>query len=175
MSNHIITSAKAKICLDGLNYSVFTNTIEGRELLREDCERMRLMDAYAEVMTVWGDHIIEPTLDELKAAKRDEIAAARYDAETGGVDLNGVKIATDRGSQGLLTAAVVTARLDPEFKTRWKCADGRFVQLDAVQLRAIGDAVTAHVEACFAREAELCELIDAADSPEAIAAVVWSM
>ena len=114
-----------------------------------------------------------PTLEELKAAKRAEIAAARYAAETGGCTVDGVTIATDRGSQALLTAAVVTARLDPEFKTRWKCADGRFVMLDAMQLRAIGDAVTAHVEACFAREAELIELIDAAQTPDELAAIKW--
>jgi len=117
----------------------------------------------------------EPTFDELKTTKRGEIAAARYTAETGGCTVDGVTIATDRGSQALLTAAVVSARLDPEFKTRWKCADGRFVTLDAMQLRAIGDAVIAHVEACFAREGELCEQIDAAQTPEELDAITWSM
>lgn len=116
-----------------------------------------------------------PTFDDLKAAKYAEIAAARYAAETGGCTINGVTVATDRGSQALLTAAVVTARLDPEFKTRWKCADNRFVTLDAMQLRAIGDAVTAHVEACFSREAELVELIDAAETAEDLAAIKWDL
>lgn len=114
-----------------------------------------------------------PTFEELKAVKYDEIAAARYAAETSGCMVDGVTIATDRGSQALLTAAVVSARLDPEFKTRWKCADGRFVTLDAMQLRAIGDAVIAHVEACFAREGEICEQIDAAQTPEELAAIKW--
>lgn len=117
----------------------------------------------------------EPTLDELKAIKRAAIAAARYAAETGGCTVDGVTIATDRGSQALLTAAVVSARLDPEFKTRWKCADGHFVALDAFQLRAIGDAVIAHVEACFAREGELCEQIDAVQTAEELASIQWSM
>lgn len=117
----------------------------------------------------------EKTFDELKAQKKQDIAAARYDAETGGIEVDGVTIATDRGSQALLTAAVVMARLDPEFKTQWKCADGRFKQLDAFQLRAIGDAVIAHVEACFAREGELCEQIDAAQTPEDLDAIQWSL
>ena len=117
----------------------------------------------------------EPTLAELKQSKRDKIAAARYAAETGGCTIDGVTIATDRGSQALLTAAVVMARMDPEFKTRWKCADGRFVTLDAMQLRAIGDAVIAHIEACFAREGELCEQIDAAQTPEELDAIQWSL
>lgn len=116
-----------------------------------------------------------PTLDELKQIKRDEIAAARYDAETGGCAVDGVTIATDRGSQALLTAAVVMARMDPEFKTQWKCADGSFKQLDAFRLRAIGDAVIAHVETCFAREGELCELINAATTPEELDAIQWSL
>ena len=115
----------------------------------------------------------EPTFDDLKAQKKAEIASARYAAETGGCTVDGVTIATDRGSQALLTAAVVSARLDVEFKTRWKCADGRFVTLDAMQLRAISDAVTAHVEACFTREAELVEQIDAAQTPEDLAAIKW--
>jgi hypothetical protein len=123
----------------------------------------------------WATEHPAPVLsfDELKTAKYDEIAAARYAAETGGCTVDGVTIATDRGSQALLTAAVVTARLDLEFKTRWKCADGRFITLDAMQLRAIGDAVIAHVESCFAREAELCEQIDAAETAEDLAAIKW--
>lgn len=116
-----------------------------------------------------------PSFDELKSAKYDEIAAARYAAETGGIEVSGARIATDRGSQALLTAAVVSARLDPEFKTRWKCAEGHFVTLDAFQLRAIGDAVIAHVEACFAREGELCEQIDAAQTPEELDTIQWSL
>lgn len=116
-----------------------------------------------------------PSIDELKAAKYAEIAAARYAAETDGCTIDGMTIATDRGSQALLTAAVVMARLDPEFKTQWKCADGSFKQLDAFQLRAIGDAVIAHVEACFAREGELCEQIDAAQTPEELDAIRWSL
>ena len=116
-----------------------------------------------------------PSFDEIKMAKYHEIAAARYAAETGGCEIDGVTIATDRGSQALLTAAVVSARLDPEFKTRWKCADGHFVTLDAFQLRTIGDAVIAHVEACFAREGEICEQINAAQTPEELDAIQWSL
>lgn len=111
------------------------------------------------------------TLAELKERKRAKIAAARYENETGGFDFNGVKIATDRGSQALLTAAVVTARFDPEFKTKWKCDNGQFVMLDAMQLLAIGDAVTAFIEGCFAREAELCELVDVAQNQEDLDAI----
>lgn len=176
-AQNVITPQTATIYLDEYNKTHFENSAEGREIMKTHLAMMGMTDIINEILSVWGEAPIvtdsEPTLDELKTAKRDEIAAARYNAETGGIDLNGVKIATDRGSQGLLTAAVVTARLDPEFKTKWKCADGQFVTLDAMQLRAIGDAVTAHIEQCFSREGDLCELIDAATTPEELDAIKW--
>ena len=179
----MINTHDCSIELDGIGRRAYINSTSGRAALLADCTAYNAMDVYAEVMAVWGETPTvpdeplspEPTLDELKQMKRDEIAAARYDAETGGCTIDNVMIATDRGSQALLTAAVVTARLDVEFKTRWKCADGRFVTLDAMQLRAIGDAVIAHVEACFAREGELCEMIDAAETVEELAAIRWSL
>lgn len=179
MHKNTITSDFATIYLDDYNKTQYENSIDGREIMYTHLTMMGMTDVISEILSVWGDTPTvkdpEPTLDELKAAKRDEIAAARYEAETGGCTVDGVMIATDRGSQALLTAAVVMARLDLEFKTQWKCADGSFKQLDAFQLRSIGDAVIAHVEACFAREGELCELIDAAQTPEELAAIQWSI
>ena len=180
MSN-LITHNNCSVEIDGIGRRAYINSPSGRAALLADCTEHAAKDVYAEVMAIWGETPTvpdeprppEPSLDELKAQKKAEIAAARYAAETGGCTVNGVTIATDRGSQALLTAAVVTARLDPEFKVRWKCADGRFVTLDAMQLRAIGDAVTAHIEECFAREGDLCELVDAAQTPEDLAAITW--
>lgn len=163
----------------------YVNSNNGRAELLADCTAYNRQDIYDEVMAIWGETPTVPdpdepppselTFDELKAQKKAEIAAARYAAETAGTTVNGMTIATDRGSQALLTAAVVSARLNVEFKTRWKCADSRFVTLDAFQLRAIGDAVIAHVEACFAREGELCEQIDAVQTPEELDAIQWSL
>lgn len=174
-----INTDNCSLIIDGIGRRAYVNSLAGRAALAADLKGKD--DALlAQVFAAWGDEPtiddeLVPTFEELKAAKYDEIAASRYAAETGGCTVNGMTIATDRGSQALLTAAVVMARMDPEFKTRWKCADGRFVSLDAMQLRAIGDAVTAHVEACFAREAELVELIDAAQTPEDLAAIKWSL
>ncbi len=176
---NIITRQSCSISINGIGRRAYINNSDGRKQLHDDLTGVN--DALlAEVLAAWGDSPTipdepAPTFDELKAAKYDEIAAARYAAETGGCKIDGMTIATDRGSQALLTAAVVTARLDVEFKTRWKCADGHFVTLDALQLRAIGDAVIAHVEECFAREGELCEQIDAAQTPEELDAIQWSL
>ena len=178
---YVINNNNCSIVIDGIGRRAYINSATGRADLARDLTDQK--DLLAEVLAVWGDlptiaddpEPPEPSFDELKAAKRAEIAAARYAAETGGIEVDGARIATDRGSQALLTAAVVMARLDPEFSTRWKCDDGHFVQLDAIHLRGIGDAVIAHVERCFAREGDLCELIDAAQTAEELDAIQWSL
>ena len=64
------------------------------------------------------------------------------------------------------------AMQDSEYSCRWKGVDG-FVELTAPQILAIADAVRAHVQACFDREAELLPLIEAAESPEDLNEIVF--
>ena len=112
------------------------------------------------------------TLDEAKAAKRAEIAAARFAAETGGIVVGGAEIRTDRESQAMITGAALKAIQDAEYTCSWK-ADAGFVELSAPQILAIADAVRAHVQSCFDRERALLALIDAAGTPEDLEAVTW--
>jgi hypothetical protein len=60
----------------------------------------------------------EPTLEDVKAAKLADIAAARYEAETGGITVSGMAIQTDRESQGLITGAALAATIDPAYTCR---------------------------------------------------------
>ena len=112
-----------------------------------------------------------PTLEDLKERKKQEIAAARYEAETGGMEVNGAFVRTDRESQSMLTAAVLQAIQDSEYTCQWKTASG-WVTLDTPTLIAMGQAVRAHVQACFDREKTLCEAIDAADAA-GLEAITW--
>ncbi len=107
-------------------------------------------------------------LEAAKERKRSEIAAARFEAETAGID--GIK--TDRESQALITGAALKAMQDSEYSCRWKGVSG-FIELTAPQILAIADAVRAHVQSCFDHEAELVALIDAATSPEELNAITW--
>ncbi len=107
-------------------------------------------------------------LEAAKSAKRAEIASARFEAETAGID----GIRTDRESQSLITGAALKAMQDSTYSCRWKGVDG-FVELTAPQILAIADAVRAHVQSCFDREAELLPLIDAADSPGNLEVIMW--
>ena len=107
-------------------------------------------------------------LEAAKSAKRAEIAAARFEAETAGID--GIK--TDRESQAMITGAALKAMQDSEYSCRWKGVSG-FIELTAPQILAIADAVRAHVQSCFDREAELLPLVEAAESPEELAAISY--
>lgn len=81
-------------------------------------------------------------------------AAKRYQVETGGTVVDGVAIATDRQSQSMLSSALAYLQQQPEGVVRWKTPSGVFVDLDLAALTAAAMGVAAHVQRCFAREAE---------------------
>lgn len=116
----------------------------------------------------------EPTLEELKTLKAAQIAAARYEAECTGITIQGVEIATDRDSQGLILGAVVQAQTTSGYTVNWKTKQG-FVTLTADQIIAIATAVRAHVQACFDREAYYLEQIEAATTPEMLQVITFAM
>lgn len=111
-------------------------------------------------------------LEAAKSAKRAEIAAARWAAETAGIDVNGFTVRTDRESQALITGAALQAIVDYDYECRWKTSDG-FVHLSAEQIKYIAQLVRLHVQSCFDREAELLPLIDAAESPGNLEVIMW--
>ena len=93
-------------------------------------------------------------LEAARERKRSEIAAARWEAETAGIDVNGFTVRTDRESQALITGAALQAIVDYDYECRWKTSDG-FVHLSAEQIKYIAQIVRLHVQSCFDREAEL--------------------
>lgn len=112
--------------------------------------------------------VVEISLEALKEAKKAEIANTRYEAEIAGV--NGIR--TDRESQSLITGAALKASMDSTYSCRWKTEAG-FVTLTAAQIIAVADAVRAHVQGCFDREAELLPLIAAAATEADLQDINW--
>lgn len=93
-----------------------------------------------------------PTVEELLAY----LAEKRWRVETGGCPFGGMVIKTDRESQIKMTAAWTRANADPAFSIpNWKIAPGVFISLDNATILAVGDAVTAHIQACFDMEEAL--------------------
>ncbi len=82
------------------------------------------------------------------------IAVRRYEAETAGIEVAGVRVETDDRSKLLINGAALESMLDPDYVMQWKTPAG-FVELGAAQVLAVARAVRAHVQACFDREAEL--------------------
>ncbi len=114
----------------------------------------------------------EIVLQDARDSKKAEIAAARFEAETAGIDVNGFTVRTDRESQALITGAVLKAMQDNAYTCKWKGIDG-FVELTAPQIIAVADAVRTHVQSCFDREAELLPLIEAATTEAELNAITW--
>jgi len=121
---------------------------------------------------VWDGEKWVIDIEKFKADKKAELADKRWREETGGININGVEIATDRESQSLLMGAVLAAQNNPEYVANWKAKNGWF-ELDAATLIAIADAVRAHVQKCFDKEKQIQEQIDKATTVEELEAVVW--
>lgn len=109
------------------------------------------------------DLMITPEMKLAKAldALRDYAANKRWLKETGGIEINGLTVATDDRSKTMISGARVAAQNDPNFTTQWKGADGSFVTIDAAAVIGISDAVLAHVSNCFATEAQVLAAIEA--------------
>lgn len=90
---------------------------------------------------------------------RDRVAAKRYEIETRGFTLNGMKVDTERQSQAMIIGAALAATLDPLYVCNWKTADG-FVHLTASELITVATALRNYIQACFDREAAIIQAIE---------------
>lgn len=129
-------------------------------------------DGVEEINGNWYEKwVLTPTeqpqgwLDQVKSNLLDQIAQKRWEVETGGITLpDGTKVDTDReSSQQKIKAAFDEAMKDENYVVNnWKVRKGVFVTLTNAQLRLIGQAVLAHIQACFDKEAALSAQILAA-------------
>ena len=102
--------------------------------------------------------------EEASERKKREIKARRDEAINAGTTVNGVSVATDDISQQRITGAALAVQIDPTTTVNWKMPDGTFTTLTSTQIIAIAQAVRAHIQACFDREAELLNAL-ATDQP----------
>lgn len=98
----------------------------------------------------------EPTLEELKAALLRDATAARWQHETGGISVAGVRVLTGIEDQNRIASALIGAPETVDFK-----ADSGWVRLTLLELQGIAAAITAHVQACFSAERAHHEAIEA--------------
>lgn len=102
------------------------------------------------------------TLEEAKQQLRERATALRWEHETGGITIGGVRVLTGIEDQNRIATALIGAPETLDFK-----AESGWVTLTLEQLQGIAAAITAHVQACFSAERAHHEAIDALDSLEA--------
>lgn len=107
-------------------------------------------------MIDWDKAITADARAQARAtAAREEIRLRRDKAINGVIYVAGFPVGTDDISQSRLMGAAMSAMLDPGYSVSWKGADGVFIDLGGEQVIGVAQAVRAHVQACFDREAAL--------------------
>ena len=102
------------------------------------------------------------TLDDAKQRLRERATALRWEYETGGIDIGGVRVLTSIEDQNRIASALIGAPATLDFKS-----ETGWVTLTLAELQGITAAITAHVQACFTAERAHHEAIDALASLEA--------
>lgn len=92
----------------------------------------------------------EPTVAELQAYN----AAARYNKEISGIQVDNLSISTDRVSQSMMTGIMTLMSVNPAAVIDFKTNDG-FIQANASVMSNIALAVAQHVQDCFKLESQV--------------------
>ncbi len=103
------------------------------------------------------------TLEEAKQQLRERATALRWEHETGGTTVGGVRVLTGIEDQNRIAGALVGAPATLDFK-----AESGWVTLTLEQLQGVAAAITAHVQACFSAERVHHEAIDALETLEEV-------
>lgn len=98
---------------------------------------------------------------ELAEAEKDAFKRRRDAALIGGTTFSGMRLQTDDIAQSRITGAALAAMIDPTCTVQWKMHSGDFINLTGTQIIAVAQAIRAHVQACYDREAALIAALDA--------------
>jgi len=126
---------------------------------------------------VWsesGMQWIDPRqLDELKAAQWEAIKVARDAAEFSSFVWDGSEFDADALSQQRIIGAAQLAEINPTYEVDWTLANNNVRTLNATQMKSVGVALGAHVNAQHVKARGLRQQIQAATTREEVEAVTW--
>jgi hypothetical protein len=106
-----------------------------------------------------------------KAAKINQLRAARDAVEFGGITFNGLPVQTNMVTQARLTSALSLVALNPATVIKWEFPDGSIVDLDKATVEALAAAVFGHVQQTRTDFAAAKALVDAAATAEGLHAI----
>jgi hypothetical protein len=144
---------------------------------------MKMVDGHLVPMT--DEEIAQAAADAaidlpaLKSAKNAEINAARLRANFGSFTYSGKTFATDQLSRsdidGINGYVALYGALPAGWPGAWKAIDNSFLPIpDVAAWKAFYSAMVAAGNANFAKAQTLKAALQAASTPEAVAAVVWA-
>lgn len=91
------------------------------------------------------------TLEDLREGLLSAVTEARWQHETGGIEIGGVRVGTTLDDQNRLTGVLAAIQLGGLERVDFKAQSG-WVELSASELQAIAQAISSHVQACFSAE-----------------------
>lgn len=110
--------------------------------------------------SAWADPPAPP-FETRRQNALDALAAHRYTVETGGTTFGGWPTHTGRETQAMVNACYNMA-VAGYWQGGWKFADGIYRTLTAERVIGLALTIGAHVQASFAREAEIATTLRAA-------------
>ena len=115
-------------------------------------------------IAVQGFEIVPRSLDEAQAAMKAHVAEIRWRIETGGIEILGFgRVPTALEDQNRVATSIQGMERAGLAEVDYKLPEG-WARLTLGELIEVGKAITAHVEACFARERALHAAIDGAQN-----------
>lgn len=120
----------------------------------------------------------EPTLDELKEQKREEINSAREQARSDeGAEFDDDIFDVDETSQSNILAQIKVAELlqDTEATYIYRSKTNKDHLLTVSELQQLGLKIAQKVNAIYAKSWELKAEVDKATTPEEVEAISWVM
>jgi hypothetical protein len=157
--------------VDVISDDVFYRLVDG-EVVRTDIPKKSQND-----YEIWdeanGGWIDPRTLPDLKAEKWVEIKAARAAQEFGLFEWGGYVFQCDEVSQRRIQGAVQLAAIDTNTVMDWTLADNTVQTFNATELKQIGQALGAHVNACHVKARGLRDQINAAQTEAELSIITW--
>lgn len=109
--------------------------------------------------------------EEQRAKRLNDLADYRWQIETSGVLLpDGSRIRTDRESQGQINSAYTTLKEGFVPSADFK-GENEWLTITLAEITPIAQAVAQHVQTCFSAERAVSNLVNAAETAEALFAI----
>lgn len=100
------------------------------------------------------------TLADLKAALLQAATSKRWEVETGGINLTGLRVATAKADQDRITSVMVNAAAAGVTTVDFKAESG-WITLSLAQIQTVASSIALHVQACFSAERAHHEAVEA--------------